>query len=147
MLLYYTGITRLAKSILGEIVQGMFLNDHRVLSTLSKIGQHAIETYEILQSGDYLDLAGAVDRSWQLNQRLDRGTNPEKVQEIISKIQEQVLGLKLLGAGGGGYMLIMAKDSMSAAKIIEILTESPPNGRARFIDFDISNKGLQVTRS
>ena len=147
MLLYYTGITRLAKNILGEIVQGMFLNDRDVLGTVSDIGEHALDTYEILQSGGYYELAKAVEKSWQLNQKLDSGTNPQEVEALVRKINEHVLGLKLLGAGGGGYMLIMAKDASSSAKIRDILEKSPPNDRARFVDVKVSKEGLQVTRS
>lgn len=147
MLLYYTGMTRLAKNILGEIVQGMFLNDRDVLETISAIREHALETYDILQSGEYQDLAMAVKKSWMLNQKLDVGTNPPEIQSLISSIEEHILGVKLLGAGGGGYMLIMAKDPTAAERIRETLESNPPNDRARLIEFQLSKQGLQVTRS
>ena len=56
-------------------------------------------------------------------------------------------GCKLLGAGGGGYLLMLAKDSSAAQKVKEHLTATPPNSRARFVTIDVSRTGLQVTRS
>ena len=55
--------------------------------------------------------------------------------------------MKLLGAGGGGYLLMLAKDADAAGRIRRYLTENPPNTRARFVDFALSNTGLQITRS
>ena len=54
---------------------------------------------------------------------------------------------KLLGAGGGGYLLMFASDENAAARIKHRLTSQPPNPRARFVDFSLSATGLQVTRS
>ncbi len=40
MLLYYTGITRVARNLLAEIVEGMFLKEHERLSVLKEMKQH-----------------------------------------------------------------------------------------------------------
>jgi galactokinase/mevalonate kinase-like predicted kinase len=147
ILLYYTGITRVAKNVLGEIVRGMFLNDHHRLEVLDKISEHAEHTRDVLQEGDYDALARAVARSWELNQSLDSGTNPPEVQALLEPIQKWIGGCKLLGAGGGGYMLILAKDGSGAQQIKKHLRDNPPNPRARFVDISVSKEGLQVTRS
>ena len=52
-LLYYTGITRVAKNILGEIVRGMFLNSAQHLSILHDMKMHALEMAECIQRGDF----------------------------------------------------------------------------------------------
>ena len=147
MLLYYTGITRVAKNILAEIVRGMFLNSSVHLSILNELKQHATQTYEYMLKKDYDALGKQIHKSWLLNQSLDSGTNTPEIQEIIDKIEPYMIGQKLLGAGGGGFMLIMANDELSATLIKQILTAEPVNNRARFIDFEISQTGLQVTKS
>jgi galactokinase/mevalonate kinase-like predicted kinase len=58
-----------------------------------------------------------------------------------------VAAAKLLGAGGGGYLLLFAHDEDTAGRIRRTLTANPPNQRARFVDFGVSDTGLQVTRS
>ncbi len=147
MLLYYTGVTRVARDILGEIVKAMFLNSATHLEIFSEMKVHALETFDALLANDYEGLAEKVAISWELNQRLDEGTNPPVIQEIIGRIDDYLLGHKLLGAGGGGYMLMMAKSAEAALQVKKLLQETPPNARARFVDFSISETGFQVSRS
>ena len=146
-LLYYTGITRVAHDVLGEIVRGMFLNDPARLDVLASIGRNSRDCFEAVQRLDFDAFAETVDRSWQLNQALDSGTNPEPVKQIIDIIEPHVAGLKLGGAGGGGFMLILANDAEHARLLRSKLETNPPNDRARFVDMSVSPTGLQVTRS
>ncbi len=147
MLLYYTGITRVAKNILKEIVRGVFLNGSRQLALLEELGQHAMATYEVLLRGQWEGLCECVRRSWELNQRLDAGTNPPEVQAILDQVDDYLAAAKLLGAGGGGYMLMLAKDQEAAARVRTALEEFPPARKARFVDFSVSETGLEITRS
>ncbi|MCC5848637.1 MAG: bifunctional fucokinase/L-fucose-1-P-guanylyltransferase [Verrucomicrobia bacterium] len=146
-LLYYTGVTRVAHTLLEDIVRGMFLNRREQVQTLELLGHHARETYEVLQKGDFAALGRKIRRTWQLNQQLDAGTNPPVIRDLIHRIDDYAHGMKLLGAGGGGYLLIAAKDPACTVRIRELLQTNPPNERARFVDFDLSRHGLQVTRS
>ncbi len=147
MLLYYTGITRVAKSILAEIVRGMFLNSGRRIGLLGEIGDHAAETFDVIQRGDYQHLGRQIEKSWQLNNQLDAGTNTPEIERMLVKVAPYLLGKKLAGAGGGGFMLMLARDSDATKKIREILNAEPPNANARFVDFQLSETGLQISRS
>jgi galactokinase/mevalonate kinase-like predicted kinase len=147
ILLYYTGITRVAKNILAEIVRGMFLNSSSHLAIIKEIKQHALTTYDAVQQGNWEQLTAAINQSWILNQRLDSGTNPPETQALLKPVEDYLSGLKLLGAGGGGYVLFFAKDMEAAGRIRHQLTTSPPNQRARFVEWSISKTGFQVTRS
>lgn len=146
-LLYYTGITRTAKGILAEIVRSMFLNSTEHLSILGSMKTHALDLYEAIQRGNFEEMGHLVGKSWKLNQALDPGTNPEAVETIIRRIDDYCLGYKLPGAGGGGYLYMVAKDPEAAIRIRSILTQNPPNSCARFVDMTLSDKGLQVSRS
>jgi len=147
MLLYYTGVTRVAHDILGEIVKGMFLNSSHHLEIFTEMKRHARDTFNTILKNDYEGLAAKVAHSWDLNQLLDEGTNPPVIQQIISKIDDYLLGYKLLGAGGGGYLIMFAKTSEAAVRVRKLLEMDPPNARARFVDFRISTTGFQVSRS
>ena len=147
MLLYYTGITRVAKSILADIVRGMFLNSSAHLSLLEELKCHAENTSATLSAKDFEGLGRNISKSWQLNQKLDSGTNTPEIQKLINRIAPLSIGHKLLGAGGGGFMFIIAGDENAANHIRHELTTNPVNNRARFVDFSISNTGLQVTKS
>jgi galactokinase/mevalonate kinase-like predicted kinase len=147
ILLYYTGLTRLAKNILAEIVRGIFLNSPTHLSIIADIAANADIAAGAIQKCDYDLLLGAIRQSWLLNQQLDAGTNPPAVQKILSAVSDYLGAAKLLGAGGGGYLLMFAKDETAVARIRHTLTTQPPNPRARFVDFGLSEAGLQLTRS
>ena len=146
-LLYYTGITRTAKHILAEIVQGMFLNSGSHLSLLGEMKAHALDMFEAIQMGDFERYGHLVGKSWAQNKALDAGTNPPAVDELIDRIRGYSLGYKLPGAGGGGYLYIVAKDPEAALHIRRLLTEHPLHANARLVDMDLSTTGLQISRS
>ena len=75
------------------------------------------------------------------------GTNPESVEALTRLIDDLCLGYKLPGAGGGGYLYMIAKDPEAAARIKQILTDNSPRKNARFVEMDLSTKGLQISRS
>ncbi|NOS69114.1 MAG: bifunctional fucokinase/L-fucose-1-P-guanylyltransferase [Verrucomicrobia bacterium] len=147
VLLYYTGVTRLAKNILAEIVRGIFLNSPSHLGLIGRIGDNAEAASTAVQKCDYDLLTEAIRERWRLTQMLDVGTNPPAIQAILNSVKEHLAAAKLLGAGGGGYLLMFAKDEAAAARIRHQLTTNPPNPRARFVSFSLSDTGLQVTRS
>ncbi len=146
-LLYYTGLTRTAKGILAEIVKGMFLNSTEHLDLLRRMKQHAMDMYDAIQRNNYEEMARLVGVTWQQNQALDSGTNPEAVQAIINQVSDLCLGYKLPGAGGGGYLYMAAKDEEAAGRIRRILHENRMNDKARFVEMELSDKGLEVSRS
>lgn len=146
-LLYYTGITRTAKTILAEIVRRMFLNHHDQLQLLRQMKQHTLEMYEAIQRQDFQLMGHLVRRTWQQNQMLDSGTNPPEVASLTALVDDLCLGYKLPGAGGGGYLYMVAKDPEAAARIKTTLNEHRQNNNARFVDMTLSKNGLQISRS
>ena len=146
-LLYYTGITRTAKSILAEIVRRMFLNHGDELRLLRQMKAHTLDMYEAIQQNDFMRMGQLVRKTWTQNQLLDSGTNPESVEALTRLIDDLCLGYKLPGAGGGGYLYMIAKDPEAAARIKQILTDNSPRKNARFVEMDLSTKGLQISRS
>ena len=146
-LLYYTGITRTAKAILAEIVQGMFLNSQTHLKLLAEMKEHAMDLFETIQYGQFERYGQLIAKTWEQNKALDAGTNPPAVEAIIHRVQDYLLGCKLPGAGGGGYLYMVAKDPGAAAEVRRILSESPVNANARFVEMRLSTCGFQLSRS
>ena len=146
-LLYYTGITRTAKQILAEIVRRMFLNHGGELALLREMKEHTMEMYEAIQQNDFLRMGQLMRRTWQQNQLLDNGTNPPAVKALTDLVDDLCLSYKLPGAGGGGYLYMIAKDPEAAARIKQILNTHCPNKNARFVEMTLSTTGLQISRS
>lgn len=146
-LLYYTGLTRTAKGILAEIVRNMFLNRGQSLRLLNDMKCHALDMAQAIQRCDFERYGRLVGQTWQQNQLLDAGTNPPAVQKIIETVADLTLGLKLPGAGGGGFLYMVAKDPEAAARIRQRLQQNPVNPSARFVEMTLSQTGLRTSRS
>jgi galactokinase/mevalonate kinase-like predicted kinase len=147
MVLYYTGITRVAKNLLGEIVKGMFLNDANDALILDEMKHHAYHTAEVIQQHDFQGFGHAIARTWDLKNRLDKDTNNAGIQQIIDMIDEYAAGYVLPGAGGGGFLFIIGKDVSSTNTIRSILRENRTRPNARIVDLKLSTDGMKVTRS
>lgn len=146
-LLYYTGITRTAKKILAEIVHRMFLSQYEQLMLLRDMKAHSLDLYEAMNRKDFMEMGRLVRKTWSQNQLLDSGTNPESVRRITDMVDDLCLGYKLPGAGGGGFLYMVAKDPVAAARIVQIIQQHEQNPNARFVDMSLSKKGLQISRS
>lgn len=146
-LLYYTGITRTAKQILAEIVRRMFLNHGDELALLREMKEHTMEMFEAIQQNDFMRMGLLMRRTWEQNQQLDSGTNPPAVRALTDLVDDLCLSYKLPGAGGGGYLYMIAKDPEAAARIKQMLNTHSPNKNARFVEMTLSTTGLQISRS
>ena len=145
-MLYYTGFTRLARSILGEIVRSIFLDGAGTVSCIEDIAANALFAADAIQRADEPALVEAIRRSWALNNELDAGTCPPQIAPIVAAFESRGAAVKLLGAGGGGYLLALAPDPAVAAGIRDALRRDPPQPGARFVSPSLS-PGLQITRS
>jgi galactokinase/mevalonate kinase-like predicted kinase len=125
----------------------MFLNHGDELRLLREMKEHTMDMYEAIQQNDFARMGMLVRKTWQQNQQLDNGTNPPAVAALTDLIDDLCLGYKLPGAGGGGYLYMIAKDPEAAVRIKQILGEHRLNKNARFVDMTLSTSGLQISRS
>lgn len=147
ILLYYTGVTRLAKNILKEIVSDMFLRRAETQATLGRIRRNAQSLFTAFQKDDPDGMSRCIARSWALNKALDSGTTTPEIEAILGLCGSDLEACKLLGAGGGGYLLLLARDAEAGERIRRCIEAHPVNPRARFIDFTLADEGLKVTVS
>ena len=144
-LLYYTGITRLAKNILEQVV-GAYLNRNRgSMATLGKIKGLTSQVAETLSRKNMAGFGRLVDQAWDLNKQLDPNSTNEEVEKLFARVEPFVYGTKLLGAGGGGFMFMVCKSPQDARRVRTMLDDDPPNDRSRFFDVNVNNEGLVVT--
>jgi fucokinase len=144
-LLYYTGITRLAKNILQDVVGRYLDRDRAAMATLKQLHGLPLHVAEAMTRKDIAGFGALIDAAWQLNKQLDPNSSNPEVEELLTRARPHIYGAKLLGAGGGGFLLLVCRSAADAAAVREMLTHEPPNQRARFFDFDISREGLVVT--
>jgi len=144
-LLYYTGITRLAKDILQRVVGRYLDRDRATMSTLRRLHVLPPLVAEAMARKDLAAFGRLVDVAWQLKKEINADSSNPQIEELFARVRPHVYGAKMPGAGGGGFLLMVCKSPADAAAVQRILNDQPPNERARFFDFNVSAEGLAVT--
>jgi len=145
LLLYYTGQRRLARNILRNVVSRYLERDQQALDVIRRLKQGARNMKSALDEHDLDGFARQLMDYWALKCTLDSGaTNPE-IEAIIARVRPFLSAWCLPGAGGGGFILMFARDEAAAAKAKRALLAAAPNALARFYDFAIDTRGLAVT--
>lgn len=106
LLLLYTGDVREASSILGEQQQN--IRQGGTLDSLKKLRDMACQLKERLNNNASSDLVGEVlHQGWMLKKQLASSISNDKIDEYYAKaLHAGALGGKILGAGGGGFLLL-----------------------------------------
>ncbi|HSD29530.1 MAG TPA: L-fucokinase [Vicinamibacteria bacterium] len=145
--LFYTGITRLAKNILAEVVDQVNGSSKAYLFTLRHMAQLALDAKSAIERRDLDGLAEVVALSWEANKRVHPSTTNDEVEDILCATRPYFRGAKLLGAGGGGYALFLSSGRREAEAIRDVLRRQFEDRRARLVDFSLSGCGLEVSVS
>lgn len=106
LMLFYTGTTRTASSILEDQVIKSRERNQNMLQNLQTIKRLAIETREALQKGDTSAYGGLMNEHWQVKRGRSKGISNDAIDELYQKaLRNGAVGGKLVGAGGGGFFL------------------------------------------
>jgi galactokinase/mevalonate kinase-like predicted kinase len=144
-LLYYTGLRRLAKNILRNVVGNYLDGEPNSLRTLRELHAFPPGMRAAMERRDMAEFGRLIDVAWSLNKRIDPASSTSEVEAILDRLRPHMFGAKLLGAGGGGFLLVVCKSAKDAREARRKLESRPPNPRARFFEFGISRDGLCVT--
>ncbi len=97
-----------------------------------------------MAKGDIEAFAKCVREYWRDKKLLDAGSTNEKVDDIIDAIAPYASAVSLAGAGGGGFMYILAKSRADARRIRAMLARNPPSRHSRFYGFGIDRDGMTL---
>jgi D-glycero-alpha-D-manno-heptose-7-phosphate kinase len=104
LMLFYTGITRSADTILGE--QKSNVPDR--LSQLHRLRDLAGEAVTGLRGGDPDAVGSALGASWEAKKQLAQGVSNSALDEAVTAAMAAgATGAKITGAGGGGFVLVV----------------------------------------
>lgn len=112
---------------------------------LRRIHHLASEITDALARKDLPQFGRLLHAGWQLKKQLDPHSSTPEIESLLAQIAPHLEGATLLGAGGGGFLLLVCKSPADADQMHRRLTADPPNPRARFFDFAISGDGLSLS--
>jgi galactokinase/mevalonate kinase-like predicted kinase len=136
---------RLAKNILRSIVGRYLDRNRRTMDTLQKLHAFPPLLVDAMEREDMQRFGKLIGRAFHLKKEIDRDASNPPMEKIIEKFNPHKIGATFLGAGGGGFLLVVCKSPEDAAAARKALEKNPPNPLARFFDYDISAAGLEVT--
>ena len=113
LLMFYTGTTRSANTILAEQTKNITSEDKA--KNLLKMCGLAKDMKSALESNDISSFGKILDEGWQLKKELASGiANPAIDEAYDIAMKNGALGGKLLGAGGGGFLLFYCEEEKQA---------------------------------
>ena len=126
--LYYTGIRRIAKDLLGQVVGRYLAREVQTVQVLHSIKTLAVEMAYAMKESDWDYLGSLMDRHWQLNQILDPHTTNAPINTLLEQVRPYISGAKLAGAGGGGFLMLLGKTPCDAQNLRQFLASRPGPG-------------------
>ena len=145
LLLYYTGMQRMARGILQNVVGRYLEGDPAMDRIVVRLKESAERMKADLDARDLDAFAVGLETYWALKKEIDPGATNRVIERLLARVDRWTAGRVLPGAGGGGFVLFVAKDATAARRIRATLAAERPNPGARFFDFDIDGQGLRVT--
>jgi D-glycero-alpha-D-manno-heptose-7-phosphate kinase len=111
LLLFFTGFSRSASSILLDQNNKTMDNHVDMLSNLNYVKKLGYRSKEALESGDTSLFGKLMDEHWKYKKNRSTGMSNIKIDEWYElALKNGAIGGKLVGAGGGGFLMFMANN-------------------------------------
>ncbi len=138
MVLYFTGLQRHSQVIEKNKIENLNKNEY----FLKEMYSNAIKAKNILYSKkkSFLpELGSLLYKSWELKKELSPKVSNKKIDKLINfGLKNGASGAKLLGAGGGGFILYLTNNQTQKKKLIEKLS------KFKIVNFKIDELGSQI---
>ncbi len=138
MVLYFTGLQRHAQEIERNKIENLKHNE----IFLKEIYSNAIQAKKILYSKkkSFLpEIASLLYKSWEIKKKLSPQVSNKKIDKIINfGLRNGASGAKLLGAGGGGFILYLTNNKSEKKKLIRKLS------KFKIVNFKIDHSGSKI---
>ena len=134
LMMFFTGNTRDSRKILSE--QSNNIENKR--QVIDELVITVDKVYDEINKNN-IDIVGTeLDRTWQIKKSLSSGISNENIDKMYSLAKNAgAIGGKVLGAGGGGFMLLYVKDN-DKEKVRKVLSEY------REVPFSVDSEGSRI---
>lgn len=141
LMLFYTGLSRDAGQVLTAQAQQTARGDNSTIGSLHAIRKIADRMRDAVRAGRVDDIGPLLDEHWQHKMRLSDGVSTGRIGDLYRTARSAGAdGSKLLGAGGGGFLLVSAARGRTA----EVRAAMTAQGVIE-LPFDLDHAGSLVT--
>ena len=127
MLLFYTGEARDASAVLADQDSRTKTGDDEMLQNMHRTKEMGLQSRDLLVAGDLFAYAELMHEHWLNKRKRSPGMATSRIDELYTLARRSgVIGGKLVGAGGGGFLLVYARNpadtrqAMAAAGATEL---------------------------
>ena len=111
LLLFFTGYTRSASAILKDQDDRTKASDAVMVDNLHRVKEIGLASCEALEQGNLRGFAALMHEHWELKRRRSGGMSNSRIDECYELARRNgALGGKVIGAGGGGFLMFYAED-------------------------------------
>lgn len=111
LMLFFTGYSRSASKILKDQETKSKQNDEDMLNNLHMVKRLGFESKNALESGETRIFGELMHEHWENKKKRSGGMSNPKINDWYDiAMQNGAIGGKLVGAGGGGFLMFMADD-------------------------------------
>jgi D-glycero-alpha-D-manno-heptose-7-phosphate kinase len=139
-LLFYTGIRRSSKEILAEQRDGTLKSDTTTIESLDRTKELGLEIKAALEAGDLERYGRLLDDHWQNKKRRSQKVSDPQIDAWYDAARAGgALGGKIMGAGGGGFLMVFCLPPAKAA-----VRQALSDQGLREMPFDFDFEGAKV---
>lgn len=140
--LVYTGQRRLAKDLLHQVMGRYMARDPEMCAMLRDIAELARAMRAALLAGDLATLGALIGQHWEINKRMDPGCSNPFIDQLKAECAPYCYGAKLAGAGGGGFLVAVARDPAARHALDSALASRFPRGEVGVWPSAVAEEGL-----
>ena len=135
MILVFTNETRDS----SKVIKSQEINKKKILQYYDKIKSYVGPMEKALKNGDYKTIGKIFDDHWNLKKKLTPQMSNVRVNKIYSQLKkdQNIIGGKLIGAGGGGFYLCITKNQNKSINFLK-------KNKLNFIKINFENKGSKI---
>jgi D-glycero-alpha-D-manno-heptose-7-phosphate kinase len=139
--LFYTGKSRDASKLLSDQDKRSRQKERVILKDLDEIKSIGAETKIALENANMYKFAELMNEHWQIKRRRTEGMSSNAIDQIYTlALENGALGGKLVGAGGGGFLMFYTEDPPRLRSVMESL-------KMRELRFGFDFEGTKVVLS
>lgn len=142
LLLCYTGKTRLSSNIISDQIHSYIRRDADVIDAIEEMKKITVEMKNALLKGHLNEFGRLLDQAWQWKKRVSQKISDSDINCLYKKARQMgALGGKLLGAGGGGYLLLYCNPDRKY-----VISEELEKLGGEIMPFTFDRDGVQTWR-